>query len=426
MKTKAAIIIALHLALTGTVVAAWNKFDDFEGGDLSKWKFTQSDVGTKADSSATIVIDPEPAGAAAGNHVVLLNPGSPFSSDHRSRLIGRPAPIKYGTTGTAFFRWYTKTVLRNGAQVAPTIDMVVGMSAVDLPTQYAETGPLSGYKDGPAIFRAYNGDANPANPASVIGFQNILTNRPNDVWVSQWFYIRNYSVAQQMQDYQIYYRVGNTGTPILAYPFVPGEFAGFRAKPDGDLDAASAHLDVFFFTNSAGNIAAPTGLDAAFYADDVYIDQDGINLTDPTGAGGGGAGSGSGLTNVSTRGQVGAAEKMMITGFVITGSQPQQILIRAAGPTLAKFGVAGVLAKPSLKVVSSVGKVVGTNSGWGSATNAAEITTAAASVGAFTFASGSADAAMLVTVPPGVYTAQLTGADGGTGIALLEVYTIAQ
>lgn len=426
MKTKAIVLVALHLSLAGTGFAEWKKFDDFEGGNLSKWTFTQSNVGTTADSSALIVIDPDAAGAAAGNRVMVMNPGSPFASDHRSRLIGRPAPINYGTTGTAFYRWYTKTVFRNGAQVAPELDMNVGMSAVDIPTQYAESGPVTGYDVGAAQFRAYNGDPNPTNPAAVIGFQNILTNRPNNVWVSQWFYIRNYSVALRMQDYQVYYRVGNTGTPILGYPFIPGEYAGFRAKPDGDLDPAAAHLDVFYFTNTAGTIAAPQALDAQFYADDIYMDQEGINLSDPTGAGGGGAGSGSGLVNISTRGEVLSGDKIMITGFVITGSTPQQILIRAAGPTLAKFGVAGTLAKPSLKVLSLNGATLGTNTGWESATNAVAITAAAASVGAFAFPAGSADSAMLMTVAPGVYTAQVSGVGATTGVALVEVYTVAQ
>jgi hypothetical protein len=423
MKTKIIASTALLLTSGISAFAEWQKFDDFEGGNLNKWTFTSSAVGTTADSSAVIVIDPSPLGAAAGNRVMLMRPGSPYESDHRSRLIGRPPPINYKTTGTAFFRWYTATVNRNGAQVPPEIDMNVGMSAVDIPTQYAESGPVTGYDVGAAQFRAYNGDANPANPASVIGFQNILVNRPNNVWVSQWFYVRNLSVAKQQQDYQVYYRIGDTGTPILGWPFEAGEFGGFRAKPDGDLDPASAHQDVFYFTNSAGSIAAPQALDAAFYADDVYIDQDGLNLTDPTGAGGGG-GTGAGLVNVSTRGEVQPGAKMMIAGFVITGRVPQQVLVRAAGPGLARFGVTGTLATPVLRLLSSSGAVIATNTGWGTATNALQITAATAAVSAFAFTQGSADCAMLVTLAPGVYTAQVSGQGGATGVALVEVYSI--
>ncbi len=429
MKTKVLLSAALALASHINAFAQWQKFEDFEGGNLNKWVFTQSDVGTTADSKVAIVADPDPAGAAKGNKVMLMYPGSPYPSDHRSRLIGRPPPIKYGTTGTLFYRWYTATVSRNGVQSPPEIDMNVGMSAVDIPTQYAESGPVTSYDVGSAEFRAYNGDPNPTNPAAVIGFQSIGTNRPNNVWVSQWFYVRNYSVVNQRQDYQVYIRVGDSGTPILVFPLVPGEFGGFRAKPDGDLNPEAAHLDVFYFTNTAGNIAAPQALDAAFFADDVYIDQEGINLTDPTGAGGaagGSAGGSAGLVNISTRGEVQAGDKAMISGFVITGREPQKVLIRAAGPVLTRFGVAGALSRPVLSLVSYNGTAIAENTGWSTASNAADIATASASVGAFSFPTGSADSALLVTLAPGVYTARVTGATAATGIALLEVYTVAK
>ncbi|MBL9205862.1 MAG: hypothetical protein JNN01_12290 [Opitutaceae bacterium] len=419
--------LTLPLCLCLQLQAQWQKFDDFQGGNLNKWTFTQSDVGTTADSSAEIVADPDPAAAAAGNKVMRMNPGSPYASDHRSRLIGRIPPINYGTTGTAFFRWYTATVTINGTKFAPEIDMVIGLSAVDIPTQYNEYGPLAGYDVGEAQFRSYNGDANPDNPAAVVGFQNILTNRPNDVWVSQWFYVRNLDVANQRQDYQIYYRVGNTGTPILAYPFVAGEFAGFRAKPDGDLDQAAAHLDVFAFTASAGTIAVPQALDNAFLADDVYVDQNGLNLTDPVAPGGTPVPSTAPkLVNLATRGEVLTGDKILIAGFTISGSTPQQVLIRAVGPTLGGFGVAGTLQAPVLNLYSSAGTLLNTNTRWGTATNAAAIPAAAASVGAFPLTAGSADSCLLVTLPPGGYSAQISGAGATTGVVLAEVYSISQ
>ena len=422
IRNLASVILPLGFAITAS--AQWQKFDDFEGGNLNKWVFTQSNVGTIADSRVSIVADPDPAGAAKGNKVMLMNPGSPYASDHRSRLIGRVPPINYGTTGTAFFRWYTKTVTINGTIFAPEIDMSAGMSAVDLPTQYNEYGPQSSYDVGEAQFRAFNGDPNPATPASVLGFQNILSNnRPNNVWVSQWFYVRNLDVANQRQDYQIYTRVGESGTPVLVYPFVAGEFAGFRAKPDGDLDRAGAHLDVFAFTNSAGTIAVPQALDAAYFADDVYVDQNGINLSDPKGASSAPAPAATRLTNISTRGEVLTGAKIMIGGFNITGSTSQQVLIRAVGPTLGVFGVPGSLPTPVLTLLQGTTQI-NTNTGWGSANNAAAIPAAAASVGAFALPAGSADSCLLVTLVPGAYTAQVSGVAGATGVALIEVYSV--
>jgi len=430
MKIPTLVLTSMSLCLGIQARAEWQLFEDFEAGNLDKWIFTQSDVGTTADSSASIVVDPDPDGAAAGNHVLVMDPGSPFENPHRSRLInkqgiGFPA-INYGTTGTAFFRWYTATVIVDGAEFPPELDMNVGMSAVDVPTQYNESGPVTGYDVGEAQFRAYDGDPNPASPGSIIGFQNILTSRPNNVWVSQWYYIRNYDVVNQRQDYQIYYRVGETGTPILGYPFTPGEFAGFRAKPDGDLDPAAAHLDVFYFTNTAGTIAAPEALDSAFYADDVYIDQDGINLSDPLGGGGAVIPQGSLLVNISTRGEVLTGDQIMIAGFVISGTEPQKVLIRAVGPALVPFGVAGALAAPVLALFDSDNVQINANTGWDTAANAAEVASTAAAIGAFEFAAGSADSALLVTLAPGSYTAKISGAGGTTGVALAEVYSVSQ
>ena len=64
------------------------------------------------------------------------------------------------------------------------------------------------------------------------------------------------------------------------------------------------------------------------------------------------------------------------------------------------------------------------NSGWSASPDAAAIATAAVRVGAFAFAVGSQDAALLVTLAPGAYTAQVTGVGGTTGLAILEIYEL--
>lgn len=434
MKIRTLVLIALPLCSALSTQAQWQKFDDFEGkllqADGGKWIFTASDLGAgvKPDSKCEIVPDPDPAGAAKGNKVMKSFPGTPAVSDHRSRLIGRPAPINYKTTGTAYYRWYTKTVNIKGTEFAPEIDMNVGMSAVDIPTQYAESGPVTGYDVGEAQFRAYSGDPDPAIPANVIGFQNILVNRPNNVWVSQWFYIRNLSVAKQQQDYQVYYRVGSTGTPILGWPFEAGEFGGFRAKPDGDLDAKNAHLDVFYFTNTSGNIATPQALDADFYADDVYIDQNGINLSDPVGSTAVStpppAAVGPKIANISARGEIPTATAIATVGFAVSGTAAKKVLIRAVGPTLTgAFGQPGYNAAPVLSLFSGQTKI-DSNTKWGTAPNAAEIPAATAASGGFALTAGSADSALLVTLQPGTYSTQTTGLAGATGAVIIEVYDV--
>src|SRR5208283_1881871 len=107
---------------------------------------------------------------------------------------------------------------------------------------------------------------------------------------------------------------------------------------------------------------------------------------------------------------------------VVRGSQPATVLVRAVGPALGQFGVTGILAQPSLDVVNSAGASVASNTGWSSNANAAAIASETSAVGAFSFPSGSADCALLLTLSPGAYTAVVSGVNGATGVALVEVY----
>ena len=130
------------------------------------------------------------------------------------------------------------------------------------------------------------------------------------------------------------------------------------------------------------------------------------------------------LANISARSFVGVGDNIAIAGFVVTGTQPKQILIRAAGPALASsFKIPGALSDPVLKLFDGTGRQIDQNTGWGSdALDASAITTTAARVGAFAWPANSADSALLVTLLPGLYTAQVSGKSGDSGVALLEVY----
>jgi DNA/RNA endonuclease G (NUC1) len=132
---------------------------------------------------------------------------------------------------------------------------------------------------------------------------------------------------------------------------------------------------------------------------------------------------GQNLLNLSTRAIAGTGTDTLISGLVIGGTLPKRVLIRAAGPALAQFGLTGLLTRPQLTLFSGATPVL-VNAGWTTSPDAAAIPSAAASVGAFAFAPGSADAAMIVTLAPGAYTAQVTGVAETTGLALLEVYEL--
>ncbi len=123
------------------------------------------------------------------------------------------------------------------------------------------------------------------------------------------------------------------------------------------------------------------------------------------------------LINVSVRKHLGSVLTM---GFVVGGSASAKVLVRGIGPTLGAFGVPGTVDDPQLTLFNSSVKI-GENNDWG---GTAPLTAAFASVGAFALPATSKDAALLVTLAPGNYTAQVTGFNGTTGVALVEVYEV--
>ncbi len=127
------------------------------------------------------------------------------------------------------------------------------------------------------------------------------------------------------------------------------------------------------------------------------------------------------LGNLSTRGPVGTGANIMIAGLVIGPGTPETVLIRAVGPALTALGVSGALDAPVLALYDSGGNLVTSNQGWGNGNATAAVMSQA---GAFPLPVGSNDSALVVTLSAGSYTAQVSGAGGTTGIALLEVYEV--
>ena len=130
------------------------------------------------------------------------------------------------------------------------------------------------------------------------------------------------------------------------------------------------------------------------------------------------------VVNMSTRGMVGTGNNAMVAGFVIGPGAGETILIRAVGPGLAAapFAIPGVLPDPVLTLFNSNGATLATNNSWGAAPG---VTAALmGSVGAFPLAVGSRDSALVVSLPAGSYTAQVSGASGDSGVVLLEAYVV--
>ena len=127
------------------------------------------------------------------------------------------------------------------------------------------------------------------------------------------------------------------------------------------------------------------------------------------------------LINLSARTEVGANEAVTV-GFVIGGTTSRSLLIRAVGPGLEEFGLTGVLADPSITLLRDQ-DIESANDDWnGNST----VRQTAEQVGAFPLESNSKDAALLATLPPGAYTARVTGETDQSGVVLVEVYLVSE
>ncbi|MCF3652297.1 hypothetical protein [Synoicihabitans lomoniglobus] len=124
--------------------------------------------------------------------------------------------------------------------------------------------------------------------------------------------------------------------------------------------------------------------------------------------------------NVSLRGWAGRGHNVLTAGFVITGTGPARILVRAIGPSLAEFGVTETVSDPAVRLFRG-SYVEAANQDW---SGNAEIQAAASAIGAFELAPDSRDAAVVVDLPAGAYTAQVDLGDSEPGEALLEIYLL--
>lgn len=140
------------------------------------------------------------------------------------------------------------------------------------------------------------------------------------------------------------------------------------------------------------------------------------------------------LGNLSARGFVEGGEGELAAGFVVSGNSPTRVLVRAVGPGLGAFGVTDVLSNPTLEVYASGSATpLARNDDWETpqlatphefVATAGDISTASRAAGAFVLAGGSRDAALVLTLPAGGYTAVVRGAAGETGVALVEVFEL--
>ena len=128
--------------------------------------------------------------------------------------------------------------------------------------------------------------------------------------------------------------------------------------------------------------------------------------------------SNSKVVNMSTRGSAGTGDDALISGFMVGDVGSATVVVRAIGPSLAAYGVSGVLSDPTLTIYDSTGSAIASNDNWLDDVNWVDVRKNALSP------IDQRESALVLHLPAGAYTAIVRGADGGTGIGLVEVYTL--
>ena len=132
------------------------------------------------------------------------------------------------------------------------------------------------------------------------------------------------------------------------------------------------------------------------------------------------------LENISTRALVQTGDNVMIGGFIVEGSGPKRVIIRAIGPELTQFGIANTLANPRLELHNRTGALIGSNDDWQMTILGGVITTNQVSdiQNSGHAPTAASESAIIANLQPGNYTAILRGVNNTTGVALVEVYNL--
>jgi DNA-binding beta-propeller fold protein YncE len=200
----------------------------------------------------------------------------------------------------------------------------------------------------------------------------------------------------------------------------PPPWTGIAAPVDA-TSADFAQLGAFALTPDSGDSAVKVALPAGAYTAqvaatnvsgvalaEVYL----VDTAEPAEQ----------LINISSRSYIIGGDNILIAGFVISGSTSETVLIRASGPALAAFGVPLTLPDPDLQLFDGGQNLIASDAGWA---GSPQISTAAFAVGAFAWSDpSSADSAILITLAPGSYTAQVSSLTALEGVALVEVYAV--
>ncbi len=404
--------------------------------------FSNSAVIPGATNQTYVVPSVSASNAGAFSVMVINTFGSAVSNPATLRIVSAIAPLFTSQPSSV-------TIVSGQA-----INLSTAASGLPVPMfQWSKNGSpiLDATSPTLSIAAAQLSDAG-SYTVSASNTAGVVTSSTAVVSVTQTSRLINLSVLTDIaapgDSFTLGYVVGGSGTkplviraagPSLGALGVPGTladpkletFAGSNKTGENDNWGGSAQLTTALAAVGAFAYTGPTSRDAAVAANITTRDNSVVVS---------GVGSGTGaviaeiydatpaasfttstprLLNVSVRKHLAPG---LTVGFVLGSGSPTKVLIRAVGPGLAAFGVPDTVVDPQLTLFNSSSVKIGENNDWA---GGATLTAAFASVGAFVLPAGtSKDAALLVTLPPGGYSVQVSGVGGTTGTALVEVYEV--
>jgi cytochrome c peroxidase len=370
-------------------------------------RFTTALTGGLGGAAAVLVFDPQvppagriPAAGEVAQRVTLTLEGTGAGNGHASCNWTPPGEARLA--GTRYFgRWYVNDPAAPGGVAASALidfTLVGGHDAEDL----SGTSRLANISA-----RALAGGVAGTPITGIVvggtGAKRVLIRAAGPALAAL-------GVGSPLADPR--FDVYKDGAVIAGNDnWLAGDAAGMAALGAFALPAGSKDAGLFV-TLPTGNSSAPV----------VSVDgANGVSLLEVYDADS--APGTATLTGLSARGYVGTGDSVLIAGFVVGGEGARTLLIRAVGPSLVPLGVGDAVADPQITLYRG-GTALLANDNWSAAGNASDLAAAAAKVGDFALPAGSKDAALLVTLPAGIYSAVVKGAGGQTGTALLELYVI--
>lgn len=126
----------------------------------------------------------------------------------------------------------------------------------------------------------------------------------------------------------------------------------------------------------------------------------------------------SALKNLSTRGQIGGGDRVMISGFVVSGNTPVRVALRTQGPGLARFGIPNFAKGLKLQLFDQAGNKLGENAGWRQHQDWRLLQSLDLAP------SQDDEPGMVATLWPGSYTAVVSSEGGTEGLGIVEAFNI--